>query len=306
MIEIAAALSIAMMHLSRLSEELILWSSQEFQFVDLPDAFCTGSSMMPQKKNPDVPELVRGKTGRVYGHLISLLTTMKALPLSYNRDFKKTSRPYLTRLIPYWFRLQVLTELMRRIKVNREALKQAVQGSLLLATELADYLVTKGVPFREAHAITGRVVRASLDRGQELTCVFAGGTSPFSDRIDKGLFARLTVEAAIDRKGQVGSTARGRVEQRIKELERGYHEMAVARLRGGDLGVLRGHGTAGSSGGCRRGSHNRTAEGTRRTRRATTGSRRRATDNGTAGPRCRPTAVTAGRHALKCELERTH
>ncbi len=220
MIEIAADLSIAMMHLSRLSEELIIWSSQEFQFVDLPDGFCTGSSMMPQKKNPDVPELVRGKTGRVYGHLISLLTTMKALPLSYNRDLQEDKPALFDALDTVVVSLQVLTELMRRIKVNREALKQAVQGSLLLATELADYLVTKGVPFREAHAITGRVVRASLDRGQELTSFSLEELRRFSDRIDKGLFARLTVEAAIDRKGQVGSTARGRVEQRIKELER--------------------------------------------------------------------------------------
>jgi len=220
MIEIAADLSIAMMHLSRLSEELIIWSSQEFQFVDLPDGFCTGSSMMPQKKNPDVPELVRGKTGRVYGHLISLLTTMKALPLSYNRDLQEDKPALFDALDTVLVSLQVLTELMRRIKVNREALKEAVQGSLLLATELADYLVTKGVPFREAHASTGRVVRASLDRGQELTSFSLEELRRFSDRIDKGLFARLTVEAAIDRKDQVGSTARGRVEQRIKELER--------------------------------------------------------------------------------------
>ena len=206
MIEIAADLSIAMMHLSRLSEELIIWSSQEFQFVDLPDGFCTGSSMMPQKKNPDVPELVRGKTGRVYGHLISLLTTMKALPLSYNRDLQEDKPALFDALDTVLVSLQVLTELMRRIKVNREALKQAVQGSLLLATELADYLVTKGVPFREAHAITGRVVRASLDRGQELTSFSLEELRRFSDRIDKGLFARLTVEAAIDRAdGQHGS-----------------------------------------------------------------------------------------------------
>ena len=220
MIEIAAALSIAMMHLSRLSEELIIWSSQEFQFVDLPDGFCTGSSMMPQKKNPDVPELVRGKTGRVYGQLISLLTTMKALPLSYNRDLQEDKPALFDALDTVLISLQVLTELMRRIRVNREALEQAVQGGLLLATELADYLVTKGVPFREAHAITGRVVRSSLDRGQDLTTFSLAELRRFSDRIDKGVFARLTVQAAIDRKGQIGSTARGRVEQRIKELER--------------------------------------------------------------------------------------
>ncbi|HLZ34779.1 MAG TPA: argininosuccinate lyase [Nitrospira sp.] len=220
MIEIAAALSITMMHLSRLSEELIVWSSQEFQFVELPDGFCTGSSMMPQKKNPDVPELVRGKTGRVYGHLINLLTTLKALPLSYNRDLQEDKPALFDALDTVSASLQVLTELMRRLKVNREALKQALQGGGLLATELADYLVARGVPFREAHSITGRVVRAALDRGEELTDFTLEELRQFSDRIDKGVFARLTVEAAIDRKAQIGGTARGRVEQRIKELER--------------------------------------------------------------------------------------
>ena len=144
MIEIASVLSITMMHLSRLSEELIVWSSQEFQFVDLPDAFCTGSSMMPQKKNPDVPELIRGKTGRVYGQLINLLTTMKALPLSYNRDLQEDKPALFDALDTVLASLQVLTELMRRLKVNREALKQAVQGGGMLATELADYLVPRG------------------------------------------------------------------------------------------------------------------------------------------------------------------
>ena len=220
MIEIAAALSIAMMHLSRLSEELIVWSSQEFRFVDLPDGFCTGSSMMPQKKNPDVPELVRGKTGRVYGHLINLLTMLKALPLSYNRDLQEDKPALFDTIDTVAASLRVLTELMRRLKVNKEALKQALQGGGMLATELADYLVARGVPFREAHAITGRVVRAALDRGQELTSFSLEELRRFSDRIEKGVFARLTVQAAIDRKAQIGGTARVRVEQRIKELER--------------------------------------------------------------------------------------
>src|SRR5262245_4507992 len=203
MIEIAAALSIVMMHLSRLSEELIVWSSQEFQFVDLPDGFCTGSSMMPQKKNPDVPELIRGRTGRVYGQLINLLTTMKALPLSYNRDLQEDKPALFDALDTVTASLQVLTELMRRLKVNRESLKQAVQGGGLLATELADYLVGRGVPFREAHGITGRVVRSALERGRELTSFTPEELRQFSDRFDKGVFARLTVQAAIDRKAQI-------------------------------------------------------------------------------------------------------
>lgn len=220
MIEIAAALSIVMMHLSRLSEELILWSSQEFRFVDLPDGFCTGSSMMPQKKNPDVPELVRGKTGRVYGHLMSLLTTLKALPLSYNRDLQEDKPALFDALDTVSASLRVLTELMHRLKVNRDVLKKAVQGGGLLATELADYLVARGIPFREAHAMTGKVVRAALDQGKELTSFTLDELRRFSDRIDKRVFECLTVEAAINRKAQIGGTARGRVEQRIRELER--------------------------------------------------------------------------------------
>ena len=220
MIEVASALSITMMHLSRLSEELILWSSQEFRFVDLPDAFCTGSSMMPQKKNPDVPELVRGKTGRVYGHLVNLLTTLKALPLSYNRDLQEDKPALFDALDTVTASVEILTELMRRITVNRDVLEQAVQGGGMLATEVADYLVGRGVPFREAHAITGRLVRASLDQGRELTDFSLQELREFSSRIDKGLFARLTVMAAIDQKSQIGGTARARVEQRIKDLER--------------------------------------------------------------------------------------
>ena len=220
MIEVASVLSITMMHLSRLSEELILWSSQEFRFVDLPDAFCTGSSMMPQKKNPDVPELVRGKTGRVYGHLVNLLTTLKALPLSYNRDLQEDKPALFDALDTVTASVEVLTELMRRLILNREVLKQAVEGGGMLATEVADYLVGRGVPFREAHAITGRVVRAALDQGRELTDFSLAELREFSSRIEKGLFARLTVMAAIDQKSQIGGTARARVEQRIKELER--------------------------------------------------------------------------------------
>ena len=219
MIESASALSIVMMHLSRLSEELIVWASQEFQFVDLPDAFCTGSSMMPQKKNPDVPELVRGKTGRVYGHLVSLLTMLKALPLSYNRDLQEDKPALFDALDTVQSSVRVITELMRRLKVNRETLKRALQGGGLLATELADYLVLRGVPFREAHGITGRIVRAALDQGREITDLSLDEMRGYCERIEKGVFTRLTAAAAIDHKRQIGGTAKVRVEQRIRELE---------------------------------------------------------------------------------------
>lgn len=220
MIETASVLSIVMMHLSRLSEELIIWASQEFQFVDLPDAFCTGSSMMPQKKNPDVPELVRGKTGRVYGHLVNLLTMLKALPLSYNRDLQEDKPALFDALDTVSSSIQVMTELMRRIKVNQDALNQALQGGGLLATELADYLVMKGIPFRDAHSVTGRVVRAALDQGREVTNFSLEELRTFCGRIDKDVFARLTTAAAIARKDQIGGTAGRQVEQRIKAIER--------------------------------------------------------------------------------------
>lgn len=219
MIEVASVLSILMMHLSRLSEELIVWASQEFQFVDLPDAFCTGSSMMPQKKNPDVPELIRGKTGRVYGHLVNLLTMLKALPLSYNRDLQEDKPALFDALDTVRASVQVMTELMRRLNVNREVLAQALQGGGLLATELADYLVLRGVPFREAHGITGRIVRAALDQGREVTELSLGELQEFCDRIEKGVFTRLNTASSIDHKAQIGGTAKARVEQRIKELE---------------------------------------------------------------------------------------
>ncbi len=219
-IEVLAALAITMMHLSRLSEELVLWASQEFQFVELPDAFCTGSSMMPQKKNPDVPELVRGKTGRVYGHLIGLLTTMKGLPLSYNRDLQEDKEPLFDASDTVAGSLGVLTELVRGLRVNRAAVALAADSGLLLATELADYLVTKGVPFREAHGITGRIVRHCLDLRRELRTLSLDELRSFAAQFEKDALDVLTVDGAIERKTQIGGTARQRVHKRIKALRK--------------------------------------------------------------------------------------
>jgi len=219
-VEVLAALSIIMMHLSRLSEELILWSSQEFQFVDLPDSFCTGSSMMPQKKNPDVPELIRGKTGRLYGHLLALLTMQKGLPLSYNRDLQEDKEALFDGLDTVAASVEVTAEIIKGLAVNRAVLAKAVGSGYLLATELADYLVTKGVPFREAHAITGRIVRACLDRHQHLRDLTLADLRAFSEHFEKDALDVITVEGAIERKAQIGGTARKRVEARIKALER--------------------------------------------------------------------------------------
>ncbi|MBI5410415.1 MAG: argininosuccinate lyase [Nitrospirae bacterium] len=219
-VEVLAALSIVMMHLSRLSEELILWSSQEFQFVDLPDSFCTGSSMMPQKKNPDVPELIRGKTGRLYGHLLALLTMLKGLPLSYNRDLQEDKEALFDGLDTVAASVTVAAELIKGITVNRTVLAKAAGSGYLLATELADYLVTKGVPFREAHAITGRIVRACVDRNRDLRDLTPADLRVFSDHFEKDALDVVTVEGAIERKAQIGGTARKRVAARVKEWEK--------------------------------------------------------------------------------------
>ena len=219
-VEILAVLSTMMMHLSRLSEELILWSSQEFQFIELPDGFCTGSSMMPQKKNPDVPELIRGKTGRVYGHLMALLTTMKGLPLSYNRDLQEDKEALFDALDTVSSSVTLCTELIKGLTVNAAAMARAAEAGYLLATELADYLVTKQVPFRRAHEITGRLVRAFVDDGRDLKDATLDDLRDFSDRFEKDALDVLTVEGAIERKNQPGGTARTRVEARIKTLEK--------------------------------------------------------------------------------------
>jgi argininosuccinate lyase len=176
--------------------------------------------MMPQKKNPDVPELVRGKTGRVYGHLVALLTTLKGLPLSYNRDLQEDKEALFDALDTVQASLAVLAELLKGVTVNRAALAEAVESGFLLATELADYLATKGVPFRQAHAVAGRIVRACLDRGQELRDLTLADLRAFSDRFDKDALDVITVEGAIERKAQIGGTARKRVEAKIKEWEK--------------------------------------------------------------------------------------
>ncbi len=218
--ESLAAASLIMVHLSRLSEELVLWSTREFQFVELPDAFCTGSSMMPQKKNPDVPELVRGKTGRVIGHLVGTLTMLKGLPLSYNRDLQEDKEALFDGIDTVGASLEVLTELIKGLVVNRLTLAQAAASGFLLATEVADYLVTRGVPFRMAHETAGRLVRYCLDRQMELHDLTLDELKAFSDRFDKDALDVITVEGALERKAQIGGTARTRVEARLKALEK--------------------------------------------------------------------------------------
>ncbi|RMH03617.1 MAG: argininosuccinate lyase [Nitrospirae bacterium] len=219
-VEVLGALSILMMHLSRLSEELVLWSTQEFGFLELPDGFCTGSSMMPQKKNPDVPELVRGKTGRVYGHLLSVLTMLKGLPLSYNRDLQEDKEPLFDAVATVHASLAIFAELVRRLRINREKMAEAAESGELLATELADYLVLQGVPFREAHHLVGRLVQLCQDKGKDLRDLTLAELQTVSPYFEADVAEWLTPMAAINRKNQLGGTARKQVESRIRLLQK--------------------------------------------------------------------------------------
>jgi argininosuccinate lyase len=217
-IEFAAAASLIMVHLSRLAEELILWSTEEFGFIDLPDAYCTGSSLMPQKKNPDVPELVRGKTGRVFGHLIGLLTMMKALPLAYNRDLQEDKEALFDTVDTLHGCLAMLTGLVAGVSARKDALERAVRSGFLLATELADYLVGKGLPFRQAHEAVGKAVRFCLEAGRSLTQLSLDELRRFSDRFERDAMTGLTLERALARKNVTGGTAPDQVLRRIQEL----------------------------------------------------------------------------------------
>ncbi len=215
-IEVLSGCAILMMHLSRLSEELILWSSQEFQFVDLPDGFCTGSSMMPQKKNPDIPELIRGKTGRVYGHLFGLLTTVKGLPLSYNRDLQEDKEPLFDTIDTVTTSVKIYAELLAQLTVRPEPMNKAVSEGFLLATELADYLVKQGVPFRESHHIVGNLVGECLAKGKDLLDLTQQDLFRASSSFDKKAFDVLTPSAAINQKNVIGGTATTQVASQIK------------------------------------------------------------------------------------------
>jgi argininosuccinate lyase len=220
-IESLSAFALIMMHLSRLAEELVLWSSAEFGFIELPDGFCTGSSMMPQKKNPDVPELIRGKTGRVYGALVALLTTTKALPLAYNKDLQEDKEPLFDAVDTVKACLAITAEMLPGLRVKTDRMAAAAADSLLLATEIADDLVTKGMPFREAHEVVGKLVRFCLESGRPLSGLSAEEYRRFSPLLDADLVSRLTPEAAIARKAQIGGTAGETVRQRLKEIEKG-------------------------------------------------------------------------------------
>lgn len=223
-IEFTAASSLVMMHLSRFSEELVLWSSAQFGFIDLPDRFCTGSSIMPQKKNPDVPELVRGKTGRVYGHLMSLLTLMKSQPLAYNKDNQEDKEPIFDTIDTLAGCLRAFADMIPHLKPHRQRMRQAALQGYATATDLADYLVRKNIPFRDAHEVVGKAVRFGVEQGLDLSVMSLEQLRQFSSVIDEDVFEVLTLEGSVALRKHRGGTAPERVRQAVKE--------ARERLRG--------------------------------------------------------------------------
>ena len=206
-IEFCAAAALVMTHVSRLSEELVIWMSPRVGFIDLPDRFCTGSSIMPQKKNPDVPELARGKTGRVTGHLVSLLTLMKGQPLAYNKDNQEDKEPLFDTVDTLEQTLRIFAEMVAGIEVRPERMRQAAAEGFSTATDLADYLVRRGLPFRDAHEAVARAVRHAADQGVDLSALPLASLQRFAPEIADDVFAALTLEGSVDSRNHIGGTA---------------------------------------------------------------------------------------------------
>lgn len=221
-VEFLSASSILMMHLSRLSEEIILWSSSEFRFIELPDSLCTGSSLMPQKKNPDPMELVRGKTGRVYGDLISLLVTLKGIPLSYNRDLQEDKEPLFDTVDTLKGALSVTILYIKGMRIIEQNMLNALGSGFLEATDLAEYLVRKGIPFRDAHHIVGRVVSEAIKKGwTNLSSFSLDELKKFSDLFCEDVIPYLSPENAAERKRVQGGTSSGFIKEALKDAQEG-------------------------------------------------------------------------------------
>ena len=218
-IEFTAAAAILMTHLSRFSEELILWSSPRFAFIDIADRFCTGSSIMPQKKNPDVPELVRGKTGRVNGHLVALLTLMKGQPLAYNKDNQEDKEPLFDTADTVLVTLAIYADMLRGIAVNKANMRQAALEGFATATDLADYLVKKGMPFRDAHEVVALAVKHGVEQSCDLADLPLSDLQKFSDMIADDVYQVLTLEGSVASRNHIGGTAPAQV------------KLAIARAR---------------------------------------------------------------------------
>lgn len=217
-IEFCAAAALVMTHISRMSEELIIWMSPRVGFIDIADRFCTGSSIMPQKKNPDVPELARGKTGRVNGHLIGLLTLMKGQPLAYNKDNQEDKEPLFDTVDTLTDTLRIFADMATGITVKADTMRAAALQGFATATDLADYLVKKGLPFRDAHEAVARAVRACVDRGCDLTDLTLEELRAFSALIEADIFAVLTLEGSVAARDHIGGTAPKQVRAAIAQM----------------------------------------------------------------------------------------
>ncbi|MEQ8954058.1 MAG: argininosuccinate lyase, partial [Gammaproteobacteria bacterium] len=215
-IELAAAASLIMIHLSRFSEELVLWTSAQFSFIELPDRFCTGSSIMPQKKNPDVPELVRGKSGRVVGDLVSLLTLMKSQPLAYNKDNQEDKEPLFDLVDTTHDCLFAFSEMLPAIICNRDVMLAAAQQGYATATDLADYLVRKGLPFRDAHEVVGKAVACAIAKGVDLADLELSLLKEFHGSIEDDVYELLTPEGSVNARNHIGGTAPTQVHSAVQ------------------------------------------------------------------------------------------
>jgi argininosuccinate lyase len=219
-LEFLSASAILMMHLSRLGEELVLWSSKEFDFIELDDSFCTGSSIMPQKKNPDAAELIRGKTGRVYGNLINLLTTMKALPLAYNHDMQEDKEPLFDTVSTLETSLFLMSKMIETMQVNKEKMEEGTKGDFSTATELADYLVKKGLSFREAHRLVGGMVIYCLENKKNLEDLTLSELKSFHINFSEKVLEILKPQSAVEAKNSFGGTSLKRVKESIQRAKK--------------------------------------------------------------------------------------
>ncbi len=219
-IEFCSAAAILLMHMSRMSEELVLWSSAQFDFIELPDRFCTGSSIMPQKKNPDVPELVRGKTGRVNGNLVSLLTLMKSQPLAYNKDNQEDKEPLFDTVDTVLGCLRAFADMVPAIICKHENMYKAAKQGFSTATDLADYLVRKNLPFRDAHEVVGKAVAMGVANGKNLSELTLGELQQFSNKIEPDVFDVLTLEGSVESRNHVGGTAPAQVKKAIARAQK--------------------------------------------------------------------------------------
>ncbi|MBX2808684.1 MAG: argininosuccinate lyase [Cellvibrionaceae bacterium] len=226
-IEFCACASLMMTHLSRASEELVLWASAQFNFIDLPDRFCTGSSIMPQKKNPDVPELVRGKTGRVNGHLVSLLTLMKSQPLAYNKDNQEDKEPLFDTIDTLIDCLRAFADMIPAVRANKDVMREAARRGFATATDLADYLVGRGMAFRDAHEIVGKAVAYGIEVNKDLSDMSLAEVQQFCALIEPDVFEVLTLEGSVAARNHVGGTAPAQVRAAVALAEQQLNQRGL-------------------------------------------------------------------------------